>query len=792
MAVLTATIPLRLTLLAVCLLLAGSPVAAEKLSLQEAGTRRNTDYSPLHAGREVTVEGRVAAAPVSILDYAMLAIQDDSGYGLFLLDAPERFAGMGAGDRMEVRGTIAERAGLPVLRPEEIRLVGKEAATEPIPVRYAELRDFRHLGALVTTEAKVIRAGANTGGEILQIGERDRPLRVFLPWRDGLRQPELTRFRDGDVIRVTGLASQYCALPPYDREFEILIGDAAAVELLAGGWIAPPSLLLTAVLSMFLASAIWWMRGRGVSAQQRRMRALNALSEEIVAAGSASEILGKLQGVLPRVLGISRVRIYLHNRGSRSLEAVGAEGEAGSTVRIDAAAPASSVALCFRNRVLIAIPDTRKSAYLPATPDEEPPLCAMCVPMLAQGDLLGVLELRGEEAPRGFRTDEKAAAQHLANQVAAALKLAEQKSIREQLFRSEKLAAAGQLISGVANELRTPLETILRVSDTCLARVTDPMTRRDLRAVAAEARRASAILARLVSFARPDQTEAGPVDLNELMGSLLEFRAREWEMLGIRVRNLLAPEPVIVLAAQGQLEQVFLNLLIHAEQSVAATPQKTVTVGSRIIGHHAIVEIRYPSRSGRNTDPFDDSGAETDGSSLGFQVCRGIVRNHGGEVRHVNAGAESRFEVELPVQQAPPVQASRRARSGSSTLTLLLVEPVPAEQRRLVSLLSARRHRVVPVGSGEEAYDLAQRMRFDGIFCSLRLPGMNWVGLSERLRHQPAKFVLITEGYDSEMTRTFSGSGGHVLRRPVEESELDGVLAAMLPAETNSTSRVPA
>jgi CheY-like chemotaxis protein len=92
-------------------------------------------------------------------------------------------------------------------------------------------------------------------------------------------------------------------------------------------------------------------------------------------------------------------------------------------------------------------------------------------------------------------------------------------------------------------------------------------------------------------------------------------------------------------------------------------------------------------------------------------------------------------------------------------------------------MLSVRGHRVIPVDNAEEAADMVQRMPFDAIFCTVRLPGLSWIEFFKRVRRRIAAFVLLTESYDSEAGGVLKDGIGFVLRKPLEESEVDIVLA---------------
>jgi CheY-like chemotaxis protein len=105
-----------------------------------------------------------------------------------------------------------------------------------------------------------------------------------------------------------------------------------------------------------------------------------------------------------------------------------------------------------------------------------------------------------------------------------------------------------------------------------------------------------------------------------------------------------------------------------------------------------------------------------------------------------------------------------------------VIEPEEAAQRQILALLTGRGYRVVPVTNSDTALELAQRMRFDAAFCSIHAPGLNWVEFSERMQSRVGGFILLSDGYDAELSADFEGDGRFVLPKPVQEPELERVL----------------
>jgi GAF domain-containing protein/CheY-like chemotaxis protein len=762
------------------------PAAAQKqLSLEEVSARKPPDFSPAHAGETVTVRGVVSASAYHFPGYTLLAI-DDGRFGAVLaaLQAPQpdtRLDGLHAGEEIEVVGAVSSVAGGVTIQPQLITIIGRKEPSAPAEVSIQDLQGFRFLGRLVHTRGRVVEIGDTPAGAYVLVGAAVATYRIFIPRAQN--QPPLStpEFKTGDTVQVTGVAFQYCPYPPFNQWFELLAAGPTEIVIAARNWFVPPMVLAAGIGVVLAGVFLLWTHSNRLRKQRRRLRKTYQLGEAILGASSIDTILKGITEALPGILGVTRVQLYIHNHAAKTLDAV--TGDRVEPVSIPLASPpggarAGAVA-CFHYRTLLVIPDIGRSPFPMAARDGAgSPKSLLFVPMMAQGEVIGVLELDQDDRLRDFTSDEQALAQHLGNQIGVAVRLLDQRSVQEQLFRTEKLAAIGRLISGVVNELQTPLSSISDLAARAQDKGLIGPAGHEVAAIAAEAQKAASMVARLVSFAAAGQLEARPVCITTLLRNLIEFREGDWKATGIRVRDLTSREPLYVLGSQGQLEQVFLNLFVHAEQSLVDAPQKLITIRTSVLAKRLVVEVAFTASPG-SLKPEENAAA------LG--VTRSVIAGHGGEVRLIESSHSApHFEVELPSTSKDRVgvvsgSVNAPARDSSRRMTALVIEPDETAQRQILGSLSARGFRVVPIANADTGLELSQRLRFDAAFCSVHAPGLNWVELSERMQSRVGVFVLLSDRYDAELSADFEGDGRFVLSKPLQDSELEQVLRALEP-----------
>ncbi len=232
--------------------------------------------------------------------------------------------------------------------------------------------------------------------------------------------------------------------------------------------------------------------------------------------------------------------------------------------------------------------------------------------------------------------------------------IARLKEINLAMMRTEKLAAAGALATGVAHEVNNPLASISSLVQSQLTRTQDERDRETLRLILAQITRISGVLRNLMDFARPKSPEPKPADLNQVLTKSLELAGYDKRFKQLSIRTEFSPLPLIPLDSD-RMQQVFLNLLLNARDAIGdETEDGEISVATSLNDGEISAEIADngigipPEHLHRIFDPFFTTKARGQGTGLGLAVCQSIVAAHGGQITATNKERGCVFTITFP------------------------------------------------------------------------------------------------------------------------------------------------
>ena len=378
--------------------------------------------------------------------------------------------------------------------------------------------------------------------------------------------------------------------------------------------------------------------------------------------------------------------------------------------------------------------------------------------------------------------------------------MTEARRLQEQLLQSEKLAALGELTSGVAHELNNPLATVVGYAELLALDLNLPEgVKRKLSTIHQEATRASNIVSNLLSYARRSSPEKSFVQVNEVIEAALEMRRYQLQNDNVRITPDLSENVLPVWGDELQLQQVLLNIVNNAAQAVSGWRgsgeiriwTRPATLNGRP-GVRVIIEDNgpgiAPEHLRRVFDPFFTTKPTGEGTGLGMSIALRIISNHEGLIWcESRLGHGARFIIELPgaagselaegYEETPELPIAR-----DESAHILVVDDEEPVVTLMSEILMMDGHRVTPAFNGAEAIALLNVGEYDLILSDVRMPAVGGPTFFEILQTTRPdllpKVVFVTGDTMSSSTQQFLQRAARpVLSKPFDPERLRTMVA---------------
>jgi GAF domain-containing protein/CheY-like chemotaxis protein len=394
-------------------------------------------------------------------------------------------------------------------------------------------------------------------------------------------------------------------------------------------------------------------------------------------------------------------------------------------------------------------------------------------PMIAADEVLGVLTLSRDSRP--FTEPDEGLIANIADLAALALRsarlyedrtraYAELEAAQDQLVRTEKLRALGEMASGVAHDFNNLLAAILGRAQLLLRRLTDPQLRQWAQVIERSALDGAHTVRRLQDFARVRHDQPlVPVDLNQVVRDSLEITQSRWRDEALRqgitidVRTELDEVPPIV-GDPVELREAMTNLILNA---LDAMPEGGVLTLRTALGPDGVdvavsdtgVGIPAAIRD-RIFDPFFTTKGPK-GTGLGLSMTYGIVSRHRARIAvDSEEGRGTTFRLTFPLERPAPAPPARAAPPQPVPVRLrcLVVDDEEAVGAVMGDVLEALGHEAVVVTGGAEALARLRAERFDAVFTDLAMPGVSgWQVVDAVRQRTPEVPVFVVTGFGVEI-----------------------------------------
>lgn len=319
----------------------------------------------------------------------------------------------------------------------------------------------------------------------------------------------------------------------------------------------------------------------------------------------------------------------------------------------------------------------------------------------------------------------------------------------------------------------------------------DEKEKRSLELIHGSAQRVAKIIEKLLSFSRKYKPERTYEDINRLVKQSLEFREYQMKLENIEIVKELDPELPKTMVDPNQIQQVFTNIILNAEQAISESQDYgRLKVGTKLKKEN-IIEISFSDNGpgiskefvSKVFDPFFTTKDLGKGTGLGLAVAHGIVNEHGGEI-HVSSeeGKGASFVIGLPVLRHEVILRRDNEEYLSTTLNpitgkrILIVEDEDIISNLIKGVLEEESNVVDIARNGKEALKIIGANKYDIVVCDIKMPKMNGIALYNEVKtvypDLTQRLIFITGDLSTETVEFLKETGNEVITKPFKVEKL--------------------
>lgn len=375
--------------------------------------------------------------------------------------------------------------------------------------------------------------------------------------------------------------------------------------------------------------------------------------------------------------------------------------------------------------------------------------------------------------------------------------MTEQRAIEAQLIQSDKLAALGEMIAGVAHEINNPLTTVMGQAELLGMAKDLSKAQKSSKLILHEAHRAARIVKNLLIFSRAHQPEKVPVIINELIEQTLELWNYQIKVSNITIDKFYSPDVPSIFVDYYQIQQVIFNLIQNSQQAIASEKKNGTIRIETSIHNNRFVRIVFedngpgiaPEHLKKIFNPFFTTKSVGKGTGLGLSITYGIITAHGGNIScQSEPGKGTSFIVDLPIgpEGNPVVVDTEDTELPSiSPKKIVAIDDETGILQFIQESLQGRGHDIKVFSDGYLAIDHVKNNEFDAIFCDIKMPTPSGVDIYKILTEENRqKMIFITGDMVSTETKNFiENTGRPCVLKPFTSAHLIRALLQILPKE---------